>query len=304
MKVDIFGKPVIEKTATVLVFHDERRFRKEWLYHGLLVVPHESFEEVFKNLSDCRERSNYYKKLHFCEMTEEKYSKRILLAREWIKYFRSEFFNYGFLYFFGVFLRNINYDLFGDYDDKRSQKDYRIYNRFFEMALFSMLRFFFKDYDSVTVSHIFSHASERPEEDPFPQHSIYKINQREVENIRIQAETVTQISADYQKEKEHNNECHFIQFIDNVIGAIGQVLDCSSERACFLELGGMMLPLVEAMTKDPYNIRSKHYKRYALSFFPKKFLQEDEIYSQPRKNLFFHGRELKLLTKNQMELPF
>ena len=103
MKVDIFGKPVVEKTATVLVFHDERRFRKEWLYHGLLVVPHESFEEVFKNLSDCRERSNYYKKLHFCEMTEEKYSKRILLAREWIKYFRSEFFNYGFLYFFGAF---------------------------------------------------------------------------------------------------------------------------------------------------------------------------------------------------------
>lgn len=66
----------------------------------------------------------------------------------------------------------------------------------------------------------------------------------------------------------------------------------------------MVLFLVDAMTRKPYDLRSHYYKRCALSFFPKELLPVDDIYSQTSKNMFFHGRELKLLTKDQLKFPF
>ncbi len=304
MAHDLFGRPVDENVESILIFHDERRHKKDWLYHGLLAIPVESFENIFLKLSLLRVCADYSRILHFCEMTDAKYSNKINLAKEWIRYFKNEFFKSGYLYFFGVCLQNLNYDLFGDSSDRKSQKDFRVYNRFFEMALFSMLRFFFKDYDKITITEIFSHASDRPDEDPFPYHPIYKINKREIDNIQFETDTVIQISSDHENEDQFHRESNFIQFVDCIIGAIGQVLDCSSKKECFIELGELMLPFVQTVIKNPYNKGSCYYKRYILSFFPKKHLNLDEIYSDQRRNMFFYNRELKLTTRNQMDLAF
>jgi hypothetical protein len=304
MKQDLFGNPVVKNRDSIFVFHDERRYGKEWLYHGLLAIPVGNLKDVLREMNLCRDSAKYYRELHFCKITDKRFSNKIKLAREWIRFFRNKFFYYGYLYFFGVCCKNINYDVFGDSKDKRSQKDFRIYNRFFEMALFSMLRFFFKNHDKVTVSEIFSHASDRPDEDPFPHHPIYKIKKRKVKNIQIDTSRVIQISANHEEEEDYPCESHCIQFIDCIIGTIGQVLDCSSSKKCFVELGDLMLPLAQEITNDRYNWRSDYYKRYILSFFPRKALDVDEIYSDPRPTMFFYNRDLKLTDIGQMDFGF
>jgi hypothetical protein len=304
MKKDLFGKPATKRMESILVFHDERRYGKEWLYHGLLAIPVGNLKDVLREMNLCRDSAKYYRELHFCKITDKRFSNKIKLAREWIRFFRNKFFYYGYLYFFGVCCKNINYDVFGDSKDKRSQKDFRIYNRFFEMALFSMLRFFFKNQDKVIVSEIFSHASDRPEEDPFPHHPIYKIKKRKVKNIHIDTSRVTQISSNHEKEDAYSSESQCIQFIDCIIGAIGQVLDCSSKKECFVELGDLTLPLVREIISNPYNWRSDYYKRYILNFFPRKALEVKEIYSEPRPAMFFYKRNLKLTNKDQLDFGF
>lgn len=287
-----------------MIFHDERRHKKDWLYHGFIVIPQEIFPEVMERLNDFRTSTSYHKKIHFSEMTEEKYSRRILLAKAWINFLKNEFFNFGYFYFFGVDLKNIRYDLFGDTSCERSRKDYRIYNRFFDISLYSMLRYFFNDYDVVNVVNIFSHASNRPEEDPFPRYSIKKLNLRQARNIRISPRTVIQISDDNDKETKYKCEANLIQFADNIIGSVGQVLDCSSKKGCFMELGWLMFPLIEAIANKPYNKRSDYYKRYAINFFPKRLLAEDEMYSRLRSNMFYVKRELKIASEGQLKFPF
>jgi len=304
MNRDVFGKPLEKKTISIHIFHDERRFEKDWLYHGLVIIPDDFINYVFDRLQICRSISNYYRELHFCEITSEQYSNKIKLAREWINFFLNEFYKLGYFYFFGVFLRNIRHDFFGVKEDRRSQIQYRIYNRFFDISLFSALRFYFKDYDKVIVSNIFSHASDRPEEDPFPQHSIYKITKRNIENISIKTLKIIQINSDHNEEKRFPKESHFVQFADNILGVTAQVFDCSSKKECFIELGNMMLPFIQKITENPYNKNSDYYKKYIVSFFPKTSLSPRQIYLAHGKNMFFYKRELKLQTRNQLKLQF
>jgi len=76
MGIDIFGKPISKKTSSIMIFHDERRHKKDWLYHGFIVIPQEIFPEVMERLNDFRTSTSYHKKIHFSEMTEEKYSRQ------------------------------------------------------------------------------------------------------------------------------------------------------------------------------------------------------------------------------------
>ena len=122
----------------VLVFHDERELKHNWLYHGVLVVEASSVQGLSQFLSDTRKQSGSQKDVHFVDLNGRSCgSKTTKLAALWARAAFEEVWTYYRFYLLGVALSNLDRSVFGN--DKRTVNQ-NIYNRFFEIALFSALR--------------------------------------------------------------------------------------------------------------------------------------------------------------------
>jgi len=108
-------------------------------------------------------------------------------------------------YLFGVNLANIDYQFFGASADGQT-RSYRIYNRFFEIGIFSACRYFFDTTNEVVeIQKIFSEERSLERDNPFLNYAVHKINQRE-SNILVKCREVIQIAGDLSREKD-NPDC-------------------------------------------------------------------------------------------------
>jgi len=149
----------------LLAFHDERKI-KSWLYHGFVLCEAGQFSLLMNELVEAKNESNceFDKRIHFSELTSKSTgSSRTRTALRWVELFLKDLYKSMWFYFFGINLTNIDYEFFGSGD-----KDLKIYNRFFEIGLFSACRYFFDaTTEDVEISQIFSEKRDLQKDDPF-----------------------------------------------------------------------------------------------------------------------------------------
>src|SRR4030042_593670 len=122
----------------ILAFHDERWVRR-WLYHGFILCEIGSLSSLREALVEAKRKANCNlgKRIHFSELRSSSHgSSRTRTAVNWAGLFVTTLYQHMWFYLFGVNLKNINYQFFGPASD-RQHRHSRIYNRFFEIGLFS-----------------------------------------------------------------------------------------------------------------------------------------------------------------------
>jgi len=298
---DLFGRPA-EIETQVVAFHDERRQRKEWLYHGFLIVERGDGPELASMLEEHRRRAVCEKAVHFVGLDgSSRRSSRTKLAVAWARALDRELLERVRFFLLGVDTRKIDRWLFGSDDGSRSEVETCIYNRFFEIGLFMALRWFFTRHDKVELVKIFAEKRDLPVDDPFLSHAPYRIEQRD-SNVVVRAPEVTMVPG-----KAEDGEWPVwirdsLQMTDVFVGAFAQVLDNPNRKAGCCEVAEAVLSQIRKTIENPFNVNSRAYKRLAVRFFPDKSIDE-QIYEAERPyGRMYEQRELKFLNPAQLTL--
>lgn len=303
MKRDLWGNEIPPEEITVNVYHDEREITNHWLYHSLLFIPVQNEDNVLNSLNEARRMTGWERELHFVELDNTKTENR--LACEWIDLFGQSLFGEIYFYFFGVNYQNLEKTLW-----ESRQRDFKIYNRFFQIGLYGAIGWFFlrAGVEKVSVQNIFSDKKPRKGEDRFHTQPIEEIDAKSLlkgENIIFAYPKIIEVESDHEKEKDYPSKSHFIQFVDLLMGTFSQIFDNKSEQEGKRMVANKCLRFELPAKLMRYNPNSRYYKRYAVSFFPKRKLTTKQILEggiTGEVNQFYNKREMKYTTKNQPSL--
>lgn len=283
----------------VLAFHDERKIPRKWLYHGFVLCEVSKFSLLRDELLNAKNESKCAidKRIRFSKLSSKSTgSSRTMTAVKWAKLFVNKLYQSVWFYLFGVNLPNIDYQLFGPPSDGQD-RDFRIYNRFFEMGLFSACRYFFDSKtEDVEILQVFSEKRDLEEDDPFPIHAPYKINKKE-SNVKVKSKQIIQVASSLSRETAHPECVHILNFVDVLVGSFSQVLDYTARMGGCTEVAEKVFPVCQRLSENPYNRRSRYYKRCAMSFFPKHPHSKLKIMSygiRPPEDQFYRNRNLRL----------
>lgn len=284
----------------LLAFHDERELKREkWLYHGFILCKVKKCAMLINDLIDKKNEAKcpIGERIHFVELTSRSTgSPSTKTAVKWAGLFRDTWYRDDrgvFFYLLGINKRNINYDAFGPRSNGQD-RHFRIYNKFFEIGLFSACRWFF---DSATVDieieDIFSEERSLGKHNPFTFYAPYKINQRE-SNITVKTKGITQLSSKPSGERTFPDYVHILNLTDILVGSFSEVFDYSSTQDGCVEVAEKLYSICDRLSQNPFNKQSRYYKKYATSFFPKRKLKLSEILQSETSQLnnqFYYKRQ-------------
>jgi hypothetical protein len=268
----------MRNTVGLLAFHDERRVRN-WLYHGFVLCEVDDFpqlrDQLISEKGECG--CDIDKRIHFSELTSGSTgSSKTRTAVAWAKLFVTSLHSLMWFHFFGINLSNIDYEFFGP-SAAGQARDFRIYNTFFEIGLFAACRFFFDSQsEDVEIAQIVSEKRDLEKDNPFLIHAPYRINRR-ASNIRVRDSRVLQAASHPSRETAHPEYVHLVNFVDVLIGSFSEVIDYTTKKDGCTEVAEKVFPVCSKLLENPYNENSRYYKRYALSFFPKRLVPKSVI---------------------------
>jgi hypothetical protein len=306
--IDLFGQQTTRQ-VTCSVFHDEREDPKRWLYHGFLFVPTEHEGPLIEQILKERTDSKWDKELHFQDLknTRTMNDLAIRLTNLFCNYLHGS----TYFYFFGVDYTHLAKEMWAD----RKTRDHRIYNRFFQIGLYSAIKWFFlhkdSDIEKVSISKIYSDKKDRAIEDLFHSMPITDISFKAFikdEPIEFVTKTIIEVDSDHERETKYKSQSHIVQLVDLILGGFGQALDATSEHDGKVQVAQTLtrngVPNILMVYDDAY-FSSSYYKRYCVSFFPRTRMTKEEVISEGvfrRKDQFYNSREVKTLNRGQDSL--
>jgi hypothetical protein len=304
MSIDIFGSPLSSKEMQCNVYHDEREIPSKWLYHGFLFIPVHLEKEIIDMLAKERKESTWEKEIRFSILRDTRTMNA--LAFRWIKLFRDFLYDKTYFYFLGVNCSNLAKNL---WDAKT--RDFKIYNRFFQIGLYGAIKWFFlnqsANFKKVVIQNIFSDAKSRTPQDKFHSQPLEEIDFKALiknEPILFKNDGIIEVDSDHYKETRYINQSHIIQYVDLIIGGISQVLDDTSSHEGKHRVAEMLVKAeIPRKIMGGRKFKSIYYKKYAVSFFPKNKLSKDEIINESvftQKNQFYDERMLNFCNKDQL----
>jgi len=292
---------MVRNSVRLFVFHDERLIQK-WLYHGFVFCKAEQSSSLQNELLSARSEAccSHNKRIHFSELRSGSAgSSRTKTAVKWAGLFEKKLYEHIWFYLFGVNMTNIDYQFFGPSTDGQN-RDFRIYNRFFEIGLFSACRYFFDvSTEKVEILKIFSEERSLEADNPFLTYAPHKINKRE-SNVIVKCKEIIQVASELSREKEHPECVNVVNFVDVMTGAFSQAIDYTTNKRGCIEVAEKLFGVCRRLSENPYNKNSRYYKRYAMSFFPKTLHSKSQIISygiKPPEDQFYPSRTLRLHQK-------
>jgi len=304
---DLFGNPASQrKGITLNLYHDERKIPSQWFYHSFCFVPVENENKVLEALIHHRKQSAWEKEIHFKDIDNTRTEND--LAVRWINYFGAEGFNDFYFYLLGINLQQIEKQLW-----RSDTRDHRIYNRFFQIGLYSAIKWFFLNstvgYSSVVLNRIFSHKRSHEDKDAFHTKPIFETLEKSLdrrESISFNSYRIVEVNSDHEEEPDNPSGSHLIQFVDIIMGTFSQIYDNTSNQQGKKLCADAMLRCGLPKKIAGVNPNSRYYKKYALSFFPlakiskKDFLGKTLQYFQASQ--FYSDRDMAYTAKGQMVL--
>jgi len=307
MSKDLFGNITVPKEITVNVYHDEREIQSRWLYHSFLFVPTCNEKEVLDLLMEKRKLSKWNKEIHFVDLKDTVTANQLALG--WVELFGAQFWRKVYLYFLGVNYQNLEKTVW----EKKATRDFKIYNRFFQIGLYGAIKWLFinsmSGFEKVAINNIFSDSKSRTPQDKFHTQPIQEVEGKALykgENIVFSCNRIVEIDSDHENESDFPDASHLVQFVDIISGTLSQIYDATSthlgKHGCAKKLLSYGLP--ECVTKyDSAYFQGPYCKRYAVSFFPKEKLSRDMISSgRSLGNMFYYSRDMVFVRTRQVEL--
>jgi len=288
----------MRNTVELLAFHDERKV-PNWLYHGFILCEIDRLSLLRNQLVSAKSECgcDVDKRIRFSKLTSKSTgSSRTRTAIKWARLFVNNLYGNLWFYFFGINLHNIDYEFFGP-SAAGQDRDFRIYNRFFEIGLFSACRFFFdSENEDVEIVQIVSEKRNLEEDNPFLTHAPYRINKRE-SNVKVRGKQVIQVASHPSREIAHPEYVHLVNLVDVLIGSFSQVIDYTTKKNGCTEVAERVFPVCRRLSENPYNKNSRYYRRYAMSFFPKHLVSKSDMMNygiRPPGDLFYWNRVPRL----------
>lgn len=308
MTVDFYGEKRTNEISCS-VFHDEREIQSQWLYHGFLFVPTGNEDLIVDRIVRERDASTWEKEIHFSKLQNTK--TMVDLAMRLTDAFCNYFRDISYFYLMGIDYQNLAKELWVD----RKTRDQRIYNRFFQIGLYSAIKWFFlfkdSDVERVTIQTIYSDAKSRTVDDLFHSMPISDTSFKAVikdEPIVFMDKRIVEVDSDHERETKYIQQSHIIQLADLLVGAFGQALDATSQQEGKCKVADVLtrhgLPGILMKYCEPY-YSSPYYKKVNVSFFPREQLTKEEIISEQvfkRVRQFYNSREVKFLNREQERL--
>jgi len=293
----IIPKTTMRNVIELLAFHDERAIH-HWLYHGFVFCEIRKFPDLKSALIESKKEADCdpSKRIHFSKLrSSSNTSSKTRTAVKWMDLFVKQLHQTMWFYLLGINLENIDYKLFGP-PSNGQVRDIRIYNRFFEIGLFSACRFFFDPaLEDVEIHRIYSEKRDLEEVNPFLIQAPYKINQRST-NVSVKSKQIIQVASDISREKANPEYVDIVNFVDVLIGAFSQNFDYTSRSRACTEVAERLYTVCCKLSQRPYNKNSPYYKRYAMSFFPKVKQSRSSLLDniEPMKGQFYSERTVRL----------
>lgn len=308
----------------VSIFCDEIKHEKldnglfgeteNWDYIGVCIVPTKNIPHLVKKLNDLRCGSGnsytscsnncpyHYKnkiKIHYQEYSD---TNNYNIANRWCNiimdnYNPTEFY----MHILGININKLDKSYFKTAGSK-THVDENIYNRFFRTAIIYPLKKFFSKYDEIIIDNIYHDIGNMDNHKYFKYKTLNYINLNE-EKIRCNCKEISLIKTDDKNSLEANNT--LLQFIDLFLGANFNMLHNSSRQKNKVAIAKKLFPIIDRMINKPYNVNSKYYNTYSISFFPRKKITsnisefEKEII---KSDNFYTNRELKLSKNDQLSI--
>jgi len=289
---------MVTNTVRLLVFHDEREIQ-EWLYHGFVLCKEEQFPSLQNKLLNAKSEAGCVqnKRIHFHDLSSASSgSSKTKTAVEWAVLFVNDLYGDMWFYLFGVNKSNVDYEFFGP-STNGQKRDYRIYNRFFEMGLFSACRYFFDEScERVEILRIFSEKRDLEAGNPFLNYAANRINLRQT-NVMVICKQIEQVSSDPARERKYPECVNIINFVDVIMGGFSEVIDYTSTRRGCVEVAKRLFPVCQRLSLNPRNKNSRYYRRYSMSFFPKSRHSKSRLAGygiKPPEEQFYTQRKLRL----------
>ncbi len=190
---------------------------------------------------------------------------------------------------FRFYLLGLNSTKLSDSEFDSSDDFCSKYNRFFRTAVFSSLKFYFPNTE-IIIKDIYHEEGPQENNEYFPWHSIYKINQDPL--ITVENKKITFLPKNHQGDERSN----VIQLCDSILGASVNILhgvDKGLRSQNKEELIDIYFPLFERLLHKPYNKNSsyKYFRRMAIDFFPREKTDLGDI--ERYKNQFYKDRPLQ-----------
>lgn len=304
---DLFGSPISRrKGITLNLYHDERRIPGQWFYHAFCFIPVENENKVLEALACHRRQSTWEKEIHFKDLDDTRSEND--LAIRWVNYFGSEGFNDFYFYLLGINLQQIEKQLW-----KSDTRTHRIYNRFFQIGLYSAIKWFFLNStvgcNSVVMNRIFSHERSREDKDEFHTKPIFETIEKSSdrgESISFNSYRIIEVNSDHEKEPNSPSASHLIQFIDIIMGTFSQIYDNTSKQQGKKLCADAMLRCGLPGKIAGVNPNSRYYKKYALSFFPLAKISKKDLAEKTlqyfKAGQFYSERDMTYTSKGQMVL--
>jgi|Deesub1362A_J573_1020465.scaffolds.fasta_scaffold00483_29 hypothetical protein len=267
-----------------------------WMYLGALFVPSTKKHDLLSKLLnlrcikynswhwdeiDCPNKCGY----HICNNTEihfkevHRHKSKFEIAKRWMEFLiENNKKDLGLIYFnvLGIELSKLNLERFGE--DKG--RDLNIYNRFFRTLISGGVKYFFGEYESITISDIYHDKGSQEEHEYFPWYTPYRLNLTD-DKIHIENTEIIFVDSDHRNYPDKDGtdfryESQFIQFIDLILGSIHCCLHASATRKEKIELALIVKPLLERLMNNPKNKYSSYhyYRKQQIQFFPERSISE------------------------------
>ena len=291
--IDFFhSQDVPSKKPDLQIFADEikqfiNRRGETWLYLAILLIPRKKKDQLLQKMFGARKRAECNSEIKCHDL--DKSNKR-LLAERWVdivlrdKHEKSIFFD-----ILGINLSNLHLPTFG------SDQFGNIYNRFFRSCVLHGINTCFHN-RQLTVVNVFHDKGVQSTHKYFPWHCIYSIEEQS-SRIAFNNRQIRFINSDH-REPDGDDNSHFIQLIDLLMGLCSHCLDFVSTNRARTHVAQRILPLLERMMTTPMNINSRfgHSRKYLISFFPRKKLSASQLLDPVQKELsgFYQRRPLLL----------
>ncbi len=264
------------------MFHDEREIRKKWFYHGILVVETHKADNLIRFLAETRQASSSTKPIHFVELDRASHRSRTTkLAALWAKAAAGPLWESARFYLLGIALDRIDRSVFGD---DKTTINRNIYNRFFEIATFSALRWFYAGAPAVEVVQAFSEKRDIAVDDAFPHRPIVKINRRET-NVSFRCQRIEMVSKHQDREALHPRVVPCLHLVDLLMGGISQCYDRTRSDEAALEIEGILREPVTQLQRNQFN--PTYHKRFQVAWFPREPMTAAQLAASWRQASFF-----------------
>lgn len=148
-----------------------------------------------------------------------------------------------------------------------------IYNRFFRIALNRLLTTY-NNYDSIEIKNIFhDNTNEMEQHNFFKEHTINKIIEEEIINIKkftFKSKLINFVDSDHKK-SNFTIESQFVQLVDLILGLTINFIHNNAKNSNKKELTTAISPLICRILENPNNKNShfNYFNKQVISFFPK-----------------------------------